>query len=134
MIVLDRDVLAKITGRGPEQDILTHLQQYSREEWTIPAVVAWESYKASSGRSQMVRTQRVLDEVLDRTLDLTDGVALEAAYLDEKLGEQGVSLDTADLLNLATAHEAGATFVTHNSDDFDKPPIHELTDVDVIVS
>jgi len=113
---------------------LSHLQRYSQEEWTIPSVVAWESYKAASGRSQMLRTQRVLKETLDRTLDLTDDIALEAAYLDEKLGEQGVSLETADLLNLATAHEAGATFVTHNSSDFDKPPIYQLADLDVVVS
>jgi len=134
MIVLDRDILARITGRDPDQVIFTHLQQYSREEWTIPAVVAWEAYKAASGRSQMLRTQRVLKETLDRTLDLTDDIALEAAYLDEKLGDQDVSLDTADLFNLATAHEAGATFVTHNRNDFDKSPIHELTDIDIVVS
>ncbi|QSG08054.1 type II toxin-antitoxin system VapC family toxin [Halapricum desulfuricans] len=134
MIVLDRDILARITGKHPDQDILNHLQRYRQEEWTIPTVVAWESYKAASGRSQMLRTQRVLRETLDRILDLTDDVALEAAYLDEQLGEQGVSLETADLLNLATAHEAGATFVTHNSNDFDKTPIHHLADVDVVVS
>jgi tRNA(fMet)-specific endonuclease VapC len=134
MIVLDRDILARTTGKDPDRSILSHLQRYSQEEWTISAVVAWESYKASSGRSQMLRTQRVLKETFDRTLDLTDDVALEAAYLDEKLGDQDVSLGAADLLNLATAHEAGATFVTHNSRDFDKSPIHELTDIDIIVS
>lgn len=134
MIVLDRDVLAKVTGRNPDQEILSYLQQYSRQEWTIPAVVAWESYKAASGRSQMLRTQRALADTLDRTLDLTDDVALEAAYLEEKLAQQDVSLGIADLFNLATAHEAGATFITHNSNDFDKPAIHQLVDLDVIVS
>jgi tRNA(fMet)-specific endonuclease VapC len=36
------------------------------------------------------------------------------------------------LLNLATAYAAGGTFVTHNKRDFDKPPIHDIADVDVI--
>jgi tRNA(fMet)-specific endonuclease VapC len=134
MIALDRDILVRVSGSNPDQQLLSHLQQYSHDEWTIPAVVAWESYKAASGRSQMLRTQRVLDETFDRILNLTDNVALEAAYLGDKLAEQGVSLGAADLLNLATAHEAGATFVTHNSDDFDKSPIHQLVDLDVVVS
>jgi len=40
--------------------------------------------------------------------------------------------DCADLLNLATAHTAGGTFLTRNKDDFDKEPLHELADVDVV--
>jgi len=43
-----------------------------------------------------------------------------------------VTLDPVDLLNLATAHEAGGTFVTHNSNDFDR--LHDLADVDVVVT
>ncbi|WEL20327.1 type II toxin-antitoxin system VapC family toxin [Halorhabdus sp. BNX81] len=134
MIVLDRDVLAKIAGRDPNEAILSHLGQYRREEWTIPAVVAWESYKAGSGRTEMLRTQRVLDEQFDRVLDFTDDCALEAGYLDEQLRAQGIRLDPADLLNLATAHAAGGTFVTHNATDFDKPPLYDLVDLDVVVT
>jgi len=81
----------------------------------------------------MLRSQRTLNEDIDRILDFSDDVALEAAYLGERLETQGVTLDPIDMLNLATAHEAGVTFVTHNSNDFDKTPIHQLADVDVIV-
>ncbi|AWB28057.1 type II toxin-antitoxin system VapC family toxin [Halococcoides cellulosivorans] len=132
MIVLDRDVLAKISGRDVDQGVLNHCRQYSREEWTIPAIVAWESYKAVSERSQKRRVQRALADNFDRILDLTDDAGLEAAALDESLSAQGVTLDTADLLNLAIAHEAGGTFVTHNANDFDTPPVHDLVDIDVV--
>ncbi|QGA82045.1 type II toxin-antitoxin system VapC family toxin [Halomicrobium sp. LC1Hm] len=130
MIVLDRDILAKLTEL--DQQIVQHLGQYREEEWTIPAIVAWESYKAQPSRSQMIETQNNLQSNFDRIINFTDDTALEAAYLGEKLQSQGVSLDAADLLNLATAHEEGATFVTHNSNDFDKGPVTQLTDVDVV--
>lgn len=132
MIVLDRDVLAKITGRDVDRAVLDHLRQYSRDEWAIPAIVAWESYKAVSGRSRKRRVQRVLTDNFDRILDFTDETGLEAAAIDEALSAQGVTLDTADLLNLAIAHEAGGTFVTHNANDFDKPPVHDLVDIDIV--
>ncbi|QLH78512.1 type II toxin-antitoxin system VapC family toxin [Halosimplex rubrum] len=130
MIVLDRDVLVKLTES--EADVVQHLQQYSAEEWTIPSLVAWESYKAQSSRSEMLRIQSTLRENFDRILQFTDDTALEAAYLDEKLRSQGVSLDAVDLLNVATAHAQGGTFITHNKRDFDKPVLRDLVDVDVI--
>jgi len=130
MIVLDRDVVAKLVAS--DQAVVQHLQQYSGEEWTIPALVAWESYKAQDSRSDMRRTQTVLRSNFDRIVDLSDDTALEAAYLDEKLRSQGVNVPTVDLLHLATAHAEGGTFVTHNKNDFDKPPLHELIDVDVV--
>jgi tRNA(fMet)-specific endonuclease VapC len=45
-----------------------------------------------------------------------------------------VSLEPVDLLNLATAHTEGGTFVTHNRNDLDKGPVFELADVDVVVT
>lgn len=80
----------------------------------------------------MLQERQHLRSHLDRILPFTDDAALEAAYIDEKLQSQGTTLDPVDLLNLATAHEAGGTFVTHNKDDFDKAPLHELVDVDVV--
>ncbi len=134
MIVLDNDVLVKIGGQDPDQAVVSHLTQYSNQEWTIPSLVAWEFYKSQTSRTQMLQSQRALNRDIDRILDFSDDVALEAAYLGERLQTQGVTLDPVDMLNLATAHEAGATFVTHNSNDFDKPLLHELADLDIIVS
>ena len=49
-----------------------------------------------------------------------------------RLETAGTDLDLADLLAAATAREAGATFVTANVNDFDKTPIHQLMDIDVV--
>jgi predicted nucleic acid-binding protein len=43
-----------------------------------------------------------------------------------------VSLDLADLLHAATARVHDATFVTCDASDFDKTPIHQLMDIDII--
>jgi tRNA(fMet)-specific endonuclease VapC len=130
MIVLDRDVLVGLGNSDSE--VIRHLQQYRSEEWTIPAIVAWESYKAESSRGDMLHEQTKLRSNFDRIIDFSDDTALEAAYLDDKLQSQGVSIDVADLLNLATAHEEGATFLTRNRTDFDKAPVYELVDVDIV--
>lgn len=132
MIVLDRDVLVKLRNADP--NVIQHLQQYSKEEWTIPSHVAWESYQYHSSRAEMLKEQQHLRKNLDRILTFTADTALEAAYLDERLREHGVSLDPVDLLNVATAHTEGGTFVTHNKRDFDKSPLRDLVDVDIVSS
>ena len=132
MIALDRDALVKLGNS--DRAVVQALQQYRTREWTIPAHVAWESFQRHGSRRDMLREKRHLESSLDRILDFTIDTALEAAYLDERLRLQGMSLEPVDLLNLATAHEAGATFVTHNKHDFDNEPVHALADVDVIVS
>jgi len=132
MIVLDNDILAKLGGAESDPEVISHLRQYSHEEWTVPSIVAFEFYKSCNGRTEIERARRKLNQHLDRVLDFTDETAVEAAYLGEKLQSQGVSLPPADLLNLAIAYEAGGTFVTHNKNDFDKPPLLELADVDIV--
>ena len=132
MIVLGRDVVAKLVES--DQTVVQHLQQYSSEEWTTPALVARESYKAQDSRTGVQRTRTLLRSNFDRIIDFSDDTALEAAYLDEKLRSQGVTLPTVDLLHLAAAHAEGGTFVTHDKNDFDKPPLHDLVNVDVIHS
>ncbi|WP_018256983.1 type II toxin-antitoxin system VapC family toxin [Halomicrobium katesii] len=130
MIVLDRDVLVKL--RNSNETVVQHLQQYSTREWTIPSHVAWESFQYHSTRAEMLQEQHHLRSSFDRILSFTADAALEAAYIDRKLQSQDVTLDGIDLLNLATAHEAGGMFVTHNRSDFDKEPITQLADVDVV--
>jgi tRNA(fMet)-specific endonuclease VapC len=130
MIVLDRDILVKL--RNSNQTVIQHLQQYSTDEWTIPAHVAWESYQYGSSRADKRQEQRHLQANFDRILSFTDDVALEASYIDDKLQSQGVTLDAVDLFNLATAYTEGGTFVTHNKNDFDKEPVHSLADIDIV--
>ena len=132
MIVLDRDILAKLVESN--HDVIEHMKRYRGEEWTIPAMVAWESYKVQKSRQAMMQAQRRLQSDFDRILDFSDDAALEAAYLQNRLQSQGTSLDAVDLLNLATAYNEGATFVTHNKNDFDKEPLHSLVDLDVVLT
>jgi tRNA(fMet)-specific endonuclease VapC len=132
MIVLDNDILIKLGGADSDPRVVDHLRRYSHEEWTIPSIVAFEFYRACDGQIEIQRARRTLNQHLDRVIDFTDGTAAEAAYLDEQLQSHGVNLSPADLLNLATAYEAGGTFVTHNKNDFDKAPFHELVDVDIV--
>lgn len=130
MIVLDRDVLVKL--RNSEGAVVQHLQQYRSDEWTIPSHVAWESFQRYDSRSRMLQEYNHLRSAFDRILSFTADTALEAAYLDERLQSQGVTIPTVDLLNLATAHAEGGTFLTHNSDDFDDPSVRSLAEVDVV--
>lgn len=132
MIVLDRDVLVKLGNS--ETAVVQQLQQYRTEEWTIPPHVAWESFQRHTSRPAMRREQRQLRDSFDRILPFTADTALESAYIDEKLQSKGVTLDSVDLLNLATAHEAGGTFVTHNKRDFDQRPLLDLVDVDIVTT
>lgn len=80
----------------------------------------------------MQQAQRRLRSNFDRIIDVSDDVALEAAYLDEKLQSQGVDMPPVDLLNLATAYTEGGTFVTHNKHDFDNSPVRSIADVDIV--
>jgi tRNA(fMet)-specific endonuclease VapC len=132
MIVLDNDILTKLGSADSDPHVVDHLRRYSHEEWTIPSIVAFEFYRSCDGRAENQRARRTLNQHLDRVIDFTDGTAAEAAYLDEQLQSHGVNLSPADLLNLATAYEAGGTFVTHNKNDFDKAPLHELVAVDIV--
>ncbi|ACV11632.1 hypothetical protein Huta_1456 [Halorhabdus utahensis DSM 12940] len=68
------------------------------------------------------------------TICWTDECALEAVHLDAQLRSQDIRLASADLLNPATAYAAGGTFVTHNATDFDKPPLYDFVDLDLVVT
>ncbi|MDS0259200.1 PIN domain nuclease [Haloarcula sp. S1CR25-12] len=80
----------------------------------------------NSNRTVIQHLRSSFDRILPFTID--------TAYLDEKLQSQGVTLDPVDLLNLATAQEAGGTFVTHNRNDFDRGPVRDIADVDVVLT
>ena len=134
MIVLDNDILVKLGGTDYDEEVVSHLQRYSHEEWTIPAIVAFEFYKSCDSRAEIQRARQRLTSAIDRIVDFTHDTAVEAAYLDELLSVQGVSLAPADVLNLATAYEAGGTFVTPTKNDFDKAPLREIADVDVVLT
>lgn len=134
MICLDNSILSRFASRAASPSIDDYLSANSSEPWTIPATVAFEYYSYFDTRGEIRRQQRKLNSVFDGVLPTTDEVAAEAAQVRASLAAQDVTLDTADLLHVATAREAGATFVTRDVDDFDKEPVRQLLDVDLVRS
>lgn len=132
MICLDNSVLSRFSSPEPTPDVDAYLADRSAEPWTVPATVAYEYYSFFDTRGEVRRQQSQLNSILDGILPATDGVAVEAAGIEQSLAAQGVSLDTADLLHVATARDAGATFVTRDVGDFDAAPMGELLDIDLI--
>ena len=84
------------------------------------------------GQSRQQERRRQLTEAVDDVLALDEGAAAEAASMESSLTAAGVSLDSMDLLIAATARHHGATLATTDRNDFDRQPVHELLDVDII--
>jgi tRNA(fMet)-specific endonuclease VapC len=72
------------------------------------------------------------EESVDGVLPVDAAVAEEAANIRARLASSGTTLDVPDLLIAAVAREHGCTLVTRNKNDFDKTPIHELMEIDII--
>jgi len=132
MLYLDNDVLAKFARADPDPAVVRYLRERSSEPWAISAIVAYEfvSFYPRTQRSEKLREleQNVLNEISP----LDTQTSLEAANLRSLLENAGVSLDTGDLLIAATARYHGATLATANKNDFDKQPIRELVDIDIV--
>jgi predicted nucleic acid-binding protein len=109
-----------------------YLRTNRTEPWGLPATVAWEYLSFYTSRSRRRQERHRLEQHFQDIAPLTLDVASEAATLSQLLSEQNITLDAADLLHAATARANGATFVTADANDFDRPPIHDLMDVDVV--
>jgi len=134
MICLDNSVLSRFASPTAYPRVTQYLSDHADVPWTIPATVAYEYYSFFDDDHEVRRQQRRLAERFDAILPLTDAVAAEAIWIENALDEHDVSLSTADCLHVATAHEAGATFVTRDAADFDRAPVRDLLAVDVIES
>jgi predicted nucleic acid-binding protein len=132
MICLDNSVLSRFSSPESFPEIEEYLAAHSSALWTVPASVAYEYYSYFDSQSEIRTQQRRLEETLDGILPVDDSVAAEAAMIETALTQQDTSLDTADLIHVATARESGATFVTRDRDDFDREPIQQLLDVDIL--
>lgn len=132
MICLDNSVLSRFASPKAFPAVTQYLSDHDSEPWTVSATVAYEYYSYFDTDAKIREQQRRLDERFDAILPFTDDVATEAARIENSLDARDISLDTADLLHAATAREAGATFVTCDVADFDKPAIRQLLAVDSI--
>ncbi|WP_419181195.1 PIN domain-containing protein [Haloarcula pelagica] len=132
MLCLDNSVVAKFARPDPDTNVIGYLKDNASEPWVIPATVMFEYLRYYSSQSAVHQHQHALTQRIQRVLPLTESVAIEAVLLENSLAKQDCSLALADLLHAATARECGATFVTCDTANFDKPPLHQLMDIDII--
>ncbi|PSP51160.1 VapC toxin family PIN domain ribonuclease [Halobacteriales archaeon QS_5_68_33] len=133
MLYLDNDVLRKFARPDPDPAVVDYLSRHGSEPWGISTVVLYEflSYYSSAGTRQK-RLQTLKTDVVDDIAAFDEDAAVEAASMDSSLEDANASLDAADLMIAATARRYGGTLVTANKRDFDKRPIHQLMDVDIV--
>ena len=132
MLCLDNSVVAKFARPDPDANVVSYLKDNASEPWAVPATVMFEYLRYYSSQSAVHQHQHALNQRIQRVLSLNEDVAVEAVLLEHSLTKQDVSLDLADLLHAATARANDATFVTCDASDFDKAPIHQLMDIDII--
>ena len=132
MLYLDNDVLAKFARPNPDPAVVQYLKEHSSEPWGISALVAYEfvSFYPQSQRREKLR--QLEQDILNEISPIDTQTSLEAANLRSLLENAGTSLDTGDLLVAATARQHSGTLATANKNDFDKQPIHELLDVEIV--
>lgn len=131
MICLDNDVLDGFVRPNPDPDVISYLSKHQNDQWIVPSVVLYEFLSFYSPSMQNRRRQQ-LNQRVDTIASLDADAASEAAKMEANLQNAGTSLDTADLLIAAIARDQGATLATRNKTDFDKQPIHQLMDVDIV--
>ena len=132
MLLLDNSVVRKYSRPSPDEAVVSYLKAHAGDVWVTSATVAYEYLSFYEDQSKIRRQRRHLESVFQRIYPVTTDVAAEAARLRVLLADHDASLNRADLLHLAAAAEIGATFVTADANDFDRPEIHDLADVDVI--
>lgn len=133
MLYLDNDVLRKFAQPDPDPAVVEYLERHRSEPWGISTVVLYEflSYYASTGTRQK-RLQTLKTHVVDDVAAFDEDAAVEAASIESALADTDSSLDAADLMIAATARRYGGTLATANKRDFDKRPVHQLMDVDIV--
>ncbi|SEO39897.1 hypothetical protein/tRNA(fMet)-specific endonuclease VapC [Halorientalis persicus] len=132
MIVLDTDVLVEYARPNSDPQVTSYLTQRTDEQWIVPSVGLYEylSFYGSQSRRRTERKQ--VESRVDAVLPLDADAALEASDIENLLSSSGTSLDPGDLLIAAIARSRNATLATRNKNDFDKQPIQQLMDVDIV--
>jgi len=132
MLFLDNDVLAKFARPDPDPAVVAYLKEHSTEPWAISALVAYEFASFYPRSRQEAKLTQLESDVVNEVTPIDSGTSLEAATIERLLADAGTSLDTGDLLVAATARQHDGTLATANENDFDKTPIHQLMDVDIV--
>lgn len=132
MLYLDNDVLAKYARPDPDPQVVQYLKDHHTEPWAISAIVAYEFLSYYDQQTQKQQLQQLRNRIVDEITPLGAETALEAANLRRALSTTDVSLATGDLLVAATARQHGGVLATANKNDFDKQPVRQLIDIDIV--
>lgn len=132
MLHLDNDVLAKFARPSPDPAVVQYLKENHSEPWAISALVAYEFVSFYSQSQRQDKLRQLEQDILNEISPIDAQTSLEAANIRTLLNSTGTTLDTGDLFVAATARQRGATLATANKNDFDKGPIHELIDVEIV--
>lgn len=132
MLCLDNSVLRKYSQPSPDSAVVAFLKERKSRDWVVPSLVAFEFYRPVGSPQELLRIQQGLHRIVDDILPVDEDAVTEAIDIENSLAKADTSLDVVDLLHVATSEAAGATFVTTDAGDFDKVPIRELLDVEVI--
>lgn len=132
MIVLDTDVLVEYARPNTDPAVMSYLSQRADEQWIVPAVAMYEYLTYFDSQSRRRNERHQIERRVDAVLPFDANAALEASDIENLLRASGTSLGGGDLLIAAIAREQGATLATRNKNDFDKQPIHQLMDVDIV--
>lgn len=132
MICLDNDVFSRYASQQSYPTVEQYLSNHTRETWLLPSLVLFEYLKRYESHNRIKTERANAERSVHAVVDVNADVAVQAANLRARLATTDTSLDLADLLIAATAREHGATLATRNKNDFDKSPIRELMDVDIV--
>lgn len=132
MICLDNDVFRRYASQKPHPEVNQYLTDHRKEQWLVPSLVLFEFLQYYETHSTIRSKREAAEQHVDGILPLDADVAEEAANIQARLASSRISLDLADLLIAATARTNGCTLATRNKRDFDKAPIRELIDVDIV--
>jgi predicted nucleic acid-binding protein len=132
MIFLDNDVLNAFRQPIPDDTVVSYLQEHRSKQWLVSSIVLYEFLSYHDTKAKQNRERRQIKSRVDGIAPLDESAAAEAANIGARLSAAGTSLDTGDLLIAAIARDQGGTLATKNKTDFDKTPIHELMDVDIV--
>lgn len=132
MICLDNDVFSRYASRQSYPAVSTYLSSHSTEAWLLPSIVLFEYLQNYPSHNTIQNERRKAEQSVDGTIPVDADVAEQAANIRARLDAAQTSLDVPDLLIAAAARTHGCTLATRNKTDFDKSPIHELMDIDII--
>lgn len=132
MICLDNDVFSRYASQQTYPDVSNYLADHANETWVLPSIVLFEYLQRFSPHQKIKAERRTAERAVDTVAPVDGDVSEQAANIRARLASAGTSLATPDLLIAAVARQRGCTLATRNKTDFDKPPIHQLMDVDII--